>query len=168
MTSFSEGLAIIETRPTEKWSEKKSCGKTLNLKIRFWSFLVHDSSKEATKLGRKGPKFRWSPKLEAFAVLYNNLIYSNLNSVLIGLGIFLEQVFEDVRKALTDMKLIASWMKPSSGIFVRLSGGGYRVLDCTFQHRRRAAVTVFTSIESIFCVQLHSFVANGRVIYFLT
>jgi hypothetical protein len=30
--------------------------------------LVHDSSKEATELARKGPKFPWGPKLEALMV----------------------------------------------------------------------------------------------------
>jgi hypothetical protein len=31
--------------------------KTLDLQIRFCSLLVHDSSKEATELAKKNPKF---------------------------------------------------------------------------------------------------------------
>jgi hypothetical protein len=50
--SFSEGLAIIETRN----EEIKSCQKTSDRQIRFCSFLAHDSSKEAMELANKGPK----------------------------------------------------------------------------------------------------------------
>jgi hypothetical protein len=37
--------------------ENESCRKTLALQIRFSSFLVHISSKEATDLAKNGPKF---------------------------------------------------------------------------------------------------------------
>ncbi len=53
---FPEELAITKTRPTEEeWN--KSCRQTFNLQSRFCSFL-ENSPKEATDLGRNGPKFR--------------------------------------------------------------------------------------------------------------
>jgi hypothetical protein len=40
--------------------------------------LVHDSSKEATELAKKNPKFPWGLKLEAFTVRFHMIIKYNL------------------------------------------------------------------------------------------
>jgi hypothetical protein len=55
-TVFQKGLLSLK-RVLQKNGENESCRKTLDLKTRFSSFLVHDSSKEATELAKKGPKF---------------------------------------------------------------------------------------------------------------
>jgi hypothetical protein len=52
----------------QKNEENKSCRKTLHLKVWFSSFMVHNSSKEATALARNGPKFPCGFKLEASTV----------------------------------------------------------------------------------------------------
>jgi hypothetical protein len=65
---FQKGLLSLK-RVLQKTEENKSCRKTLDLQICFCSYLVHDSSKEATELAKKGPKFPWGPKLGAFTVL---------------------------------------------------------------------------------------------------
>jgi hypothetical protein len=41
----------------QKNEENKSCRNTLDLQICVCSYLVHDSSKEATELAEKGAKF---------------------------------------------------------------------------------------------------------------
>jgi hypothetical protein len=55
---FQKGLVSLK-RVLHKNEENKSSRKTLDLqiKIRFFSFFVHDSSTEATELARKSPKF---------------------------------------------------------------------------------------------------------------
>jgi hypothetical protein len=55
---FPEGLPIvIKSRPTEKNTGNKSIGKFLDLQIRYRSFIVPYTSKEATELSRKVSKF---------------------------------------------------------------------------------------------------------------
>jgi hypothetical protein len=53
---FQKRLLSLK-RILQKNEENKSCRNTLDIQIWFCSFLVHDSSKEATELARKGPKF---------------------------------------------------------------------------------------------------------------
>ncbi len=65
---FQKGL-LSSKRVLHKNEENKSCRKTLDLRIRFCSFPVDDSSKEATQVAKKGPKFPCGPKLEAFTVV---------------------------------------------------------------------------------------------------
>ncbi len=66
---FQKGLLSLRRVLQKNIENNESCSKTLGLQIRFCSFLVHDSSKQATELARKSPKFSWGPKLEAFRVL---------------------------------------------------------------------------------------------------
>ncbi len=68
---FQKGLLLLK-RILQKNEENKSCRNSLDVQIRFCSFLVHDSSKEATELAREGPKFPWGPKLEALTVASNS------------------------------------------------------------------------------------------------
>jgi hypothetical protein len=65
---FQNGLQSSKRIP-QKNEVNKSCRTTLDLQIWF-CFLVHDSSKEATELAKKGPTFPLGTKLEAFTVLY--------------------------------------------------------------------------------------------------
>ncbi len=65
---FKKGL-LSSKRVLHKNEENKSCRKTSDLQIRLCSFLVLDSSKEATDFANKGPKFPRSPKLEALTVV---------------------------------------------------------------------------------------------------
>jgi hypothetical protein len=53
---FQEGLPSLK-RVLQKNEENKIGRKTLDLQIRFCSFFVHDSYKEATELAKIGPKF---------------------------------------------------------------------------------------------------------------
>jgi hypothetical protein len=53
---FQMGL-LSSKRVPRKNEDNKMCRKPLDLQIRLCSFLVHDSSKEATELAKKGPKF---------------------------------------------------------------------------------------------------------------
>jgi hypothetical protein len=62
---FQKGLLLLK-RILQKNEENKSCRNSLDVQIRFCSFLVHDSSKEATELAREGPK------LEALTVASNS------------------------------------------------------------------------------------------------
>ncbi len=52
----------------QKIKNNISCRNALDVQIRFWSFLVHNSPYEPTELARKGPKFPWGPKFETFTV----------------------------------------------------------------------------------------------------
>ncbi len=60
---FQKSLVSLK-RVLQKNERNKSYRKDSDLQIRFCSFLVHDSPKEATELAKKGPK------LEAFTVQY--------------------------------------------------------------------------------------------------
>jgi hypothetical protein len=53
---FQKGLLSLKL-VLQKNKENKSCSDSSDLQNRFYSFLVHDSSKEATELARKSPKF---------------------------------------------------------------------------------------------------------------
>ncbi len=53
---FQKGLLSLK-RILQKNEENKSCRKTLDVQICFCSYFLHDSSKEATELAKKGPKF---------------------------------------------------------------------------------------------------------------
>jgi hypothetical protein len=64
---FQKGLLSLK-RILQKKMKIKTCRKTLDLQICFCSYFVHDSSKEATELAKKGPKIQWGPKLGAFTV----------------------------------------------------------------------------------------------------
>jgi hypothetical protein len=77
---FQKGLLSLK-RVLQENEHNKSCGKHLDLHIRFYSFLVHDSSKEATELAKIGPKFPQAPKLEAFTVLV--LSFGHLSFILV-------------------------------------------------------------------------------------
>jgi hypothetical protein len=52
---FQKGLLSLKRGLQKNW-ENESCRKTLDLKTRFCSFLVHDLSKEATELAKKRSK----------------------------------------------------------------------------------------------------------------
>ncbi len=56
----------------KKNRQNESCRKTLDLQTWFCSFLVHDSSKEATELAKKCPKFLWGLTLEDCMVAYSH------------------------------------------------------------------------------------------------
>jgi hypothetical protein len=56
LTFFQKGLLSLKPF-LQKNEENESCRKNLDLQIRFYSFLVHDSSKEAMELAKKSPKF---------------------------------------------------------------------------------------------------------------
>jgi hypothetical protein len=60
-----KGLLSLK-RILQKNEENKSCGKTLDLKIGFCSYLVHDSSKEATELAKKKSKVSMRSKVMGF------------------------------------------------------------------------------------------------------
>jgi hypothetical protein len=53
---FQKGLLSLK-RILQKNEENKSCRKTLDLQICSCSYFVHDSSKEATELAQRCPKF---------------------------------------------------------------------------------------------------------------
>ncbi len=53
---FQNGLLSLN-RVLQNNEENKSCRQRLDLQIRFCSFFVHGSSKEATELARESPKF---------------------------------------------------------------------------------------------------------------
>jgi hypothetical protein len=53
---FQKGLLSLK-RFLQENEANKSYRKILVLKIRFCSFLAHDSHKEATKLAKRGPNF---------------------------------------------------------------------------------------------------------------
>jgi hypothetical protein len=65
----------------------KVVGKTLDLQILFCSFLVQDSSKEAMKLAKRGPKFPWGPMLEAFTVIMKSQNVSQKFGILTDLAL---------------------------------------------------------------------------------
>jgi hypothetical protein len=65
---FQKSLLSLK-RVLQKNNENESCRNPLDLQIRFYSFLVHDSSKEVTELANKGPKFPWGPRLQALRVV---------------------------------------------------------------------------------------------------
>ncbi len=52
---FQNGL--LSSKRFLQNEENETCGTTEDFKIRLCSFLAHNSSKEATELARKGPKF---------------------------------------------------------------------------------------------------------------
>jgi hypothetical protein len=55
---FLKGLLSLKRFLWKKKNrQNESCRKTLDLQTWFCSFLVHDSSKEATELAKKCPKF---------------------------------------------------------------------------------------------------------------
>jgi hypothetical protein len=55
----NEEMMIWRNEDMKKWWKWREC---------FCSSLIHNSSKEATELARKGLKFQWGPKLETFTV----------------------------------------------------------------------------------------------------
>jgi hypothetical protein len=66
---FQKSL-LLSKRVLQKNEWNKSCRQAFDLQSGFWSFLAHNSPKEAVDLARNGPKFPWGPKLEAFTVLF--------------------------------------------------------------------------------------------------
>ncbi len=63
--SFQKDL-LSSKSVLQRYEENKSRGKSLDLPIRFFSFLVHNAPNKATDLVRKCPKFPRGSKWEAF------------------------------------------------------------------------------------------------------
>ncbi len=107
---FQKGL-LSSKRVLQKDEKNKSCRKTMDLQIRFGSFLVQDSFKEAIELAKKRSKVSMRSKVRGF--------YGNVDSwfVLLSLFVFWKHKLFDVRAIWENQKtrIIVFVLAPISG-----------------------------------------------------